>query len=139
MGNRPRKKNNNSLEDLFFQKENRSVVTEHWYPSLDLCETSDEVIVRLEVPGVEISSLKVIIKNRTLKVSGYKKEPVLPENVRFICLERGYGHFQKVIDLEWVIDPRSSRASLKNGVLTIKLPKLVNHRGTVFEIPIEEE
>ena len=142
MGNRPRYRSNSDapLGGLFLNSGQLRLGTEHWSPSLDLCETREAIHVRLEVPGVAREDLQVYLKDRNLWIEGVKREPEFPdeERLRFICLERGYGPFQKMIELHWVIDPRRASAVLADGVLTVTLPKIDERRGRRFEITITE-
>ena len=108
---------------------------------LDLCEADDRVVLRLEVPGVQREELRVSLQHNVVRVEGIKREPQFSddEKIRFICLERGYGPFQKTVELHWVVDPTRAEAVLAAGVLTLTLPKLVERRGSVFEIPVQSE
>ena len=126
------------LSEIFYGPSANRVVAEQWFPAMDLCESEEEVIIRLEVPGVLAADLGVTVVGRTVKVEGIKREPDFAdqEKIRFLCLERGYGPFQKLVELEWVVDPRRTTAVLRNGVLIIRLPKIPERRGAPLEIPI---
>ena len=141
MGNRPRhgRKTGIPLKELFYPCAAGQLHPEQWFPALDLCEVEDQVIVRLEVPGVRSEDLRISLQHNLLRIEGIKREPQFPddEKIRFICLERGYGPFQKSVELRWVVDPTRAVASLLHGVLTLTLPKLVERRGSVFEIPVQ--
>lgn len=141
MGYKPRagKKKGIPLSEVFYGPATGLLVAEQWFPLIDVCETDTGVIIRIEVPGVHEHDLRVTIHNGSMKVEGLKREPEFPddEKIRFICLERGYGPFQKIIELQWVVDPKKAVAELKNGVLCITLPKLADRRGAQFEIPVQ--
>lgn len=111
---------------------------EPWAPPMDLAETDGEVIIRMEIAGVQEGDIRVCLVGKTLKVEGTKQEPSFrpDERVRYLCVERGYGAFRKALELRWVIDPARVTAQVDNGVLTIVLPKLPDRRGTVFEVPV---
>lgn len=140
MGNRPKhpKKPPVPLSDMLFATATGSLATEHWHPSMDLCENDEAVLIRLEIPGVDRHDIRIRFQGGILKVEGIKREPEFPEDehLRFICMERGYGPFQKILECQWVIDPRHASAVLRDGVLTITLPKFINRRGAVFDIPV---
>jgi HSP20 family protein len=141
MGNRPKqgRKSVIPLTELFYPCAGGRLHPEQWFPSLDLCEADDRVVLRLEIPGVLGEELRVSLQQNVIRVEGTKREPQFSddEKIRFICLERGYGPFQKTVELQWVVDPTRATAVLARGVLTLTLPKLVERRGSVFEIPVQ--
>jgi HSP20 family protein len=140
MGNKPKhgKRQTLSMNDLLFPGCPGALGADQWFPPMDLGETETQVVVRIEVAGVAPGDLRVTIRDDVLAVSGLKREPQFPdeEKIRFLCLERGYGPFQKTLELQWVIDPKKTRAVLENGVLTVTLAKRPEQRGTLYEIPI---
>jgi HSP20 family protein len=141
MGNRPGHKNTASLHDLLFSHELSKLEAEPFAPGMDLAETRTEIVIRLDLAGVQENDVRVSISGRFLRVEGVKREPdfLNKEAVRFLLLERAYGSFRKQVELHWVIDPKSVTASMANGILTVILPKLIDRRGTVYEVPIRFE
>lgn len=127
-----------SLRELLFAHDFRRFEMEPWSPNMDLAETQDEIVVHMELPGVLPEEVRVVLSGRTLQVEGAKRETEFPasQQIRFLCLERGYGQFKKSAELPWVIDPARMSAVLGNGILTIRLAKLAERRGAVFEIPV---
>ncbi|HKQ99824.1 MAG TPA: Hsp20/alpha crystallin family protein [Pyrinomonadaceae bacterium] len=110
-----------------------------WAPPVDLCETKDEVVVRVELPGVAASQIKVGLTNTHLRICGEKKKRAVRRPlVSHLCSERSYGHFSRVLPLRWTINVSESTAELTNGVLVIHLPKRKERRGTEFRIPITD-
>lgn len=111
-----------------------------WIPNVDICERADAVTVRVELPGIEPSDIRVTIQDGTLRVQGVKREPAIAlERLSYHCLERRYGKFDRQIDIDQVIDAGHSRATLNNGVLSIEIPRMEDRRGVMFEIPITKK
>jgi HSP20 family protein len=110
-----------------------------WLPPVDLCETQDELIVRMELPGVLASQIKLGLTNTHLRICGEKKKRT-PRNriISHLCSERSYGHFSRVLPLRWTINVSEATAELKGGVLIIRLPKRKERRGAEFKIQIKE-
>ncbi|MEW5974399.1 MAG: Hsp20/alpha crystallin family protein [Acidobacteriota bacterium] len=109
-----------------------------WNPRVDLSEDEKEFLVVAEVPGVNAGHLQVVCQDGFLTLSGEKKAEVLSgKKVCYLCLERSYGRFRRMIPLNVTVDVGSARATLKNGILTISLPKLPNRRKAEWVIPIE--
>ena len=108
-----------------------------WLPNVDLCETNELYTVRVELPGVDLKDISLTIRDAMVRVSGVKREPNVSQKLLcYYCLERRYGKFLREINLESVVDARRATAQLDNGVLIVELPKLVERRGRVLEIPI---
>jgi HSP20 family protein len=109
----------------------------HWTPNIDLSEDSNEIIVKAEVPGIAAAHLAAVFQDGYLQIRGEKKQSAAPGKVRYLCLERGYGKFCRTIYLTVAVDINAANARLRNGVLTITLPKLSNRRQQERLIPIE--
>ncbi len=111
-----------------------------WVPNIDLCETPDKVIVRVELPGVDPGDVNVSVQGDALRVSGIKREPAVSQKlVCYYCVERRYGRFDREMRIRCVIDAQKARSVLRNGVLTIEFPRLRERRGSVLRIPVLRE
>jgi HSP20 family protein len=110
-----------------------------WSPPVDVCETKDDVTIRVELPGVRAEHLSVGLTTAQLRICGEKKKRV-PRNriVSHLCSERTYGHFSRVVPLRWTINVRAATAELSNGVLLVRLPKQRDRRGAEFKVTIKE-
>ncbi|MDZ7330813.1 MAG: Hsp20/alpha crystallin family protein [candidate division KSB1 bacterium] len=93
------------------------------YPLVDIEETKDEFIIYAELPGVSAEDVKINMADETLTISGEVKEPDRMEERRFHRVERTYGKFQRSFYLPVPIEGEKVKASFKNGILTINLPK----------------
>jgi HSP20 family protein len=112
---------------------------QRWLPNVDILETDCEVVLRCEVPGVPREALRLTAQGGALVIAGEKAQSRPAAKARFHCVERAYGSFQRVVHLPPMINTRSARAKLHNGVLTILFPKVSNRRGEEVVIPVEEE
>ncbi len=110
-----------------------------WIPHVDICETEKRILVRAELPGVNLSDIAISFQNGSLRLQGIKREPEQSRKLLcYYCLERRYGSFDRRIDIDWTVNPRLARAYLDKGILTIELPKLKNRRGGIMQIPVRE-
>jgi HSP20 family protein len=110
-----------------------------WAPPVDLCEAKDDIIIRVELPGVAASQIKLGLTNTHLRICGEKKKRAARRAVvSHLCSERSYGNFSRVVPLRWTINVDDATAELKNGVLVVRLPKRKDRRGAEFKIPIVE-
>jgi HSP20 family protein len=111
-----------------------------WAPPVDLCETENEIHVRVELPGVAASQIKLGLTSTHLRICGEKKKRTSRTRViSHLCSERSYGHFSRVVPLQrWTVNVNEASAELKNGVLLVRLPKRKDRRGAEFKIPVKE-
>ena len=110
-----------------------------WSPPVDVCEAEDAVTVRVELPGMAASQIKVGLTNTQLRICGEKKRNV-PRGraVAHLCSERSYGRFSRTLPLRWTINVTDATAELINGLLIVRLPKRKDRRGAEFKVPIKE-
>ena len=110
-----------------------------WCPPFDLCEALSEVVITVELPGVESSDIDVRLTNVQLRVTGQKKKAPRNRVRSHLCTERNFGRFDRAISLRWPVDAAGSSAVLKNGLLTVRLPRLHDRRGEEYKIPVKAE
>lgn len=89
----------------------------------EVVETEREIVVRLEVPGMEKADCEVTIEGNMLYVSGEKRLERESDEGRYHVMERAYGSFQRAVPLPDNVDGDRAEASYQNGVLTVRLPK----------------
>ena len=93
------------------------------YPSLNLWQDADYIYVESELPGLKLGDLEIVVTGgNQLSIKGHR-EPALPDSAVCHRQERGYGIFTRLVQLPIDVDADNVAATLKNGVLTIKLPK----------------
>lgn len=110
-----------------------------WLPPVDLCEMEDVVVVRVELPGVRASEIKLRLTSERLSICGQKKKSAPRQMVlSHLCSERSYGPFSRVIPLRWAVSLKEATAELRNGILLVRLPKLKDRRGSEFKVPIKD-
>ncbi len=109
--------------ERFFGEGKGKVGVANWAPLIDLFEKDDKVVVRAEVPGLEAKDVEVQIDEEGLTIQGERKfeEEVKEEN--FYRLERRYGSFHRFVPFPVEVKPDKARATFKNGVLEVTVPK----------------
>ena len=107
-----------------------------WIPSVDVCEDSEHLILRAELPGVPLESLKVTAVSGALVLSGERTVLKPPTHAKFHCMERNSGRFRRVIPLGLPINTRDAIATLTNGMLEVRFPKVSNRRGEEVAITV---
>lgn len=94
-----------------------------WAPAVDIGETATEIVVKAELPGVPKEGVAVEIKEGVLTLSGERKFEKEVKEENYHRIERSYGRFLRSFALPNMIDAESVAASMKDGVLTIRVPK----------------
>ena len=93
------------------------------YPLVDIKETKDDFVIFAELPAVSKNDVKINIADDILTVSSEKKSVEKEEGHTFHRVERNYGKFQRNFTLPVHIDGNKVKASFKDGVLAVTLPK----------------
>ena len=110
-----------------------------WAPPVDLSETQEAINLRVELPGVSADQIKIGLCNTKLRIWGEKKRrPARRRIISYLCSERSYGQFNRVVPLRWTLNVRAAEAKLENGVLHIHLPKLDDRRGGEFIVAVKD-
>jgi len=107
-----------------------------YLPQIDVCERLHEVVILVEMPGVDRKDVIISWKDNILVISGQKRQQPDTGNARYMCVERSYGPFRREIAIGIPIDYKKARAELKNGLMRIHLPKVAEQKSQ-DTIPIE--
>jgi HSP20 family protein len=117
---------NRILEDVIMPPrrgvEPENLTAGQWSPPVDIFETSESIVLRVEVPGIEQQALDVEIKENSLIVQGDRKFEEM-EGRNYQRVERTYGTFRRVFSLPVPVRQDQIHAVLRNGVLEITLLK----------------
>ena len=93
------------------------------FPLVNLWEDESNLYVEAELPGLELNDLEIFVTGENqLSIKGHRKSPE-PENGTWHRQERGGGDFTRALELPSLVDNDKVTAELKQGVLTITLPK----------------
>jgi HSP20 family protein len=105
-----------------------------WVPFLDVSETSTEVIVKAEIPGMESKDIDVSLEGGTLTIKGERKQEHEEKDENFHRIERSYGSFYRSLRLPAEVDSENVKATYKKGILRISLPKTKKETGKKIEV-----
>jgi len=92
------------------------------YPSVNVVENKEGVLVVAEIPGVLKEDVKVQLQDGTLTISGERKQPEEKDS-DVLRREIRYGSFSRTIELPESVETEKVTADCANGVLRISLPK----------------
>ena len=108
------------------------------HPPLDVLETDEAVEVVMDVSGVAPAAIRVAFRAGVLVIAGEKAAPIPKGAMTFHLVEREFGRFARGVRLNGAFDVQRGRASIRDGELTIVLPKLPERRGRAQRIAITE-
>jgi HSP20 family protein len=105
-------------------------------PTLDVYETDDAIEIVVDVPGAEVSAIRVLSKGDSVLIVGEKPPRRVRGESSFHLVERGYGRFARAVRTTRSCDMANARAVLVDGELRITLPKIAERRGRPIPIRI---
>jgi len=94
-----------------------------WSPAVDIVETENELILKADVPGVNLKDIDIQFENGTLTIKGERKFEKEEKGKGFHRMERSYGAFVRYFTVPETVDAEHVKADYQAGVLTITLPK----------------
>ena len=92
------------------------------YPGLNIWEDNEVLYAEAELPGVPMEDIEVMVVGNELTIRGQRRSQS-GENVNFHRRERGSGEFSRTVTLPFDIEQNRVEATLKNGILTVVMPK----------------
>ncbi|HKB69466.1 MAG TPA: Hsp20/alpha crystallin family protein [Thermoanaerobaculia bacterium] len=109
-----------------------------WDPNADVLEDAQQIRIVVEVPGLAAGDLSVAAQGSRVRVRGIKRtEPQNGERPKFLCMERFFGEFEKVIPVPYAVNLKQASATLRDGLLTVILPRVTAERRRFVEIQIQ--
>lgn len=108
-----------------------------WSPPVDIFETHDRVVLRVDLPGVARDEFEVRVEEGVLVLRGHRRSPgeARPEDMH--RSERPHGPFMRSFSLPQGIDQAAIRAFHRNGVLEIVLPRIQEAKARSITIEVE--
>lgn len=104
--------------------------------AVDVQAEDDDFIIRALVPGLDAEDLNIEIMNNTVSIRGEFKSFEQEENVRYLTCELPEGRFNRVITLPVDVEVSQAEANIKNGVLTLRVPKAEEHRPKSIKVNV---
>ncbi|MBF0266868.1 MAG: Hsp20/alpha crystallin family protein [Gammaproteobacteria bacterium] len=107
-------------------------------PNCDVSSKDNEYIISVEAPGLGEEDISIELRDDVLTIEGNKKEQKEEKDEHFYRSERRYGTFQRVLSLPKDAQADGIDAKMKNGVLTIRIPRLELEDSQVKRIAISQ-
>jgi HSP20 family protein len=103
------------------------------FPAVNVWEADDELFAEAELPGLKSEDLDVTVVGNELTLRG-KRSAEQTEGSQFHRRERGVGEFSRTLRLPYDVDPAAVEATLRDGVLLLKLPKAASARPRKIQV-----
>lgn len=94
-----------------------------WSPAVDILEAEGDIILKAELPGVDLNAIDIQIRDNVLTLRGERTFEDEVKKEHYYRIERSYGSFTRSFTLPSTIDQARVQAQLRDGILEVKLPK----------------
>lgn len=107
-----------------------------WAPLVDMYETKDDLLLMVEVPGVQEKDVTVSITGDLLSIKGERRFDQEVKEPSVLHLERVYGRFERLVQLPMPVQSDKVKATYRDGVLEVRLPKAEEVKPRQIKIDI---
>jgi HSP20 family protein len=116
----------NRLFEGYFGRPGRTAqaAERFWSPAVDMYETKDELVLAVELPGLSEKDIRLTVDGDTLVVRGERMRSGEVKEDGFYRAERWFGKFERALSLPMPVQADKIVATYREGVLTVKLPKV---------------
>lgn len=113
--------------------------TRPWAPPVDILETENELVVKADLPDVEMKDVHIEIEQGTLTIKGERKfDRKDGKAAGYHRIERSYGEFMRCFAVPETVDSERVKAEYKAGVLTVTLPKKEAAKPQTIKVEVSE-
>ncbi len=105
-----------------------------WTPAVDISETNKEIVVNAEVPGIDPKDIDISLTGRLLTIKGERKQEQEEKDKNYHRIECRYGSFSRSLELPADVDAGKVKATYRDGVLKLNLPKAKEQSVKKIEI-----
>jgi HSP20 family protein len=106
-------------------------------PSVDMFDKKDEIVVKAEIPGIEKEDINIALSDNTLTIKGQTKKEEEVKEEDYYYAERLYGSFSRTLSLPAKVNADKVKASFKNGILEIHLPKAEESKPKEVKVEVK--
>jgi HSP20 family protein len=108
-----------------------------WRPAVDIYDTDNALVIKVELPGIEKDDVSVDVKGNVLTIKGERSFDKEIKEENYYRKERSIGKFQRSFTLPEAVNPEAIKANFKNGVLEIEVPKPEEKKPKQISINVE--
>lgn len=112
-----------TLRQVFGGRSNTTNTPVMWTPNTDLREDDNEIVIKMDIPGVKPDDVDIELTRDNLVVKGERKFEDIEKRKDYVRIERQFGTFQRSWTIATAVQADAIKAEFKDGVLAITLPK----------------
>jgi len=116
---------------LYYQREAAGSL-----PLVDVYETEDNLVLEMDLPGIDPEDVLIKVYEDVIIIEGIKREGRKEKKLRYICMERSFESFRRMIRIPVPVNAVAGRAWYNHGVITLTFPKI---KERVIKIKIENK
>jgi len=105
-----------------------------WVPAVEMDDMDANIVLKVELPGLEAKDLDIQVTRDAVMIAGEQRREQRSEEKGRFRSEFRYGKFQRIIPLPAQVQNDQAKADLKNGILTLTLPKAESERRRVVKV-----
>lgn len=94
-----------------------------WSPGVDVLEDADNIVIQADLPGMNQDDIDIEVTDDSLTIKGERKFPAEANRDQYIRVERQYGAFQRSFTIGVPIEAEQIKATYRNGILELTIPK----------------
>lgn len=113
------------------------LATGDWAPRVDIAETDKAFEIKVEIPEVNKEDVKVTVGSGVLTIRGERKQEKEEKGKKFHRIERYYGIFTRSFTLPDNVDETKVKASFRDGMLNLQIPKTEEAKPKSIEVKVE--
>lgn len=127
---------NRAFDREFDEASASSAATADWIPPADVEEYKDRFVLKLDVPGVDVSAVDITLDQGVLSVSGERQRTAQAKEVERSRCERPHGRFHRRFTLPDTVDAAAVHAAGRNGIIEVTIPKQPKAQPRRIEVNI---
>ena len=108
-----------------------------WQPTVDVLDRQSELVLRADLPGMDQKDIEVTVDEDSVTLKGESRVETVEEEESYYRRERSFGSFTRVIPLSAPVKPEEAKASFRNGLLEVVMPKTEHARPKSRRLDIQ--
>ena len=130
----------NDLDKFFEEGDFLPLIPSKWqkFPRVNIENKKDSIVAEVETPGIDPKNIDISIENNMLKVEGHSESKKEEKKKNYFKQEFSKGYFERTIALPSDVEGKKAKASYKNGILTVTMPKLAKSKEKKIKVEIEK-
>ena len=127
------------MDRLWTQMNREEVFLRDWSPTADVVETTSEIMIRAELPGIDEKNVDIQIENGILTLKGERAVETDVDEKGFRQIEREYGKFFRSFTLPTNVEVEKINATFANGLLEVHLPKKEGAKSKTIKVEVKKQ